>query len=216
MYNLELMTRTPGNADRLMLDAGKEIVSKEGCSGLRVRELVRRAGVNLGMFHYHFQTKERFKEALLQEMYETFFEKLTFASKEHSSTAIGQLRNTLLAMGEFVHDRSESYLGIFKDILNEDPEVIDFVTRNGPRHMAVIRELVMKCQKEGSIVSIPFPQIMAFIMTSTNLPILIGAVVRRNAKGRMKPQALKSYELDVLSNKAIAQRIDLALKGLSK
>jgi AcrR family transcriptional regulator len=208
------MSRNPGNADRLMLEAGKEIVAKEGCSGLRIRELVQRAGVNLGMFHYHFRTKERFKEALLQEMYDIFFEKLTSASKEKASTAVGQLRNTLIAMGDFVNSKNEHYLAIFKDILNGDDEVIDFVTRNGPRHMAVIRELVERCQKEGSIISIPFSQIMGFMMTSVNMPILIGTVVRRHAKNRMKPQDLKNYESLVLSKEAIVQRIDLALKGL--
>jgi AcrR family transcriptional regulator len=210
------MPRNSGNADRLMLEAGKEIISKEGCSGLRVRELVKRAGVNLGMFHYHFQTKERFKEAVLQEMYDIFFEKISIASKEHTPTTIGQLRNTLLAVGDFVRSKNEHYLAIFKDILNGDEEVIDFVVRNGPRHMAVIRELAIRCQREGSIdSSIPFPQIMAFIMTSANFPTLIGAVVRKNYKGRMKPQSMKAYEREVLSNKAIAQRIDFALKGLS-
>jgi AcrR family transcriptional regulator len=208
------MSRNPGNADRLMLEAGKKIVSKEGCSGLRIRDLVKRAGVNLGMFHYHFQTKERFKEALLQEMYEIFFEKLTTASKENSPTAVGQLRNTLIAMGDFVNDKNDVYLAIFKDILNDDLEVIDFVRRNGPRHAVVIRELVERCQKEGSIAPIPFPQITAFMMTSINIPLLMGAVVRRHAKGRMKPQNLKNYESLVLSKEAIVQRIDLALKGL--
>lgn len=209
------MSRNPGKADRLMLEAGKEIVSREGCSGLRVRELVRRAGVNLGMFHYHFQTKERFKHAVLQEMYETFFETLTSASKEESPTAKAQLRNTLIAMGKFVRGRNEIYLAIFKDVLNGDTEVIDFLERNIPRHIAVIGGLVGKCQDEGSMVRIPFPQILAFLMTSGNIPILIGTAVKSHARGRMKPQALKNYDIAVLSDEAIAQRIDFALKGLS-
>jgi AcrR family transcriptional regulator len=209
------MSRTSGNADRLMIEAAKKIICKEGCSGLRVRDLVKKAGVNLGMFHYHFKTKERFKEALLQEMYENFFEKLTSASREEAPTAIALLRNTLLAMGAFIREKDEFYLAIFKDVLSGDTEVIDFMERNVPRHVAVINELVAKCQKEGSMITIPFPQIMAFLMTSTNIPTLIGSIVRRHAKGRMKPHAVKNYELFVLSNEAIAQRIDLALKGLS-
>jgi AcrR family transcriptional regulator len=209
------MSRNPGNADRLMLEAAKEIICKEGCSGLRIRELVKKAGVNLGMFHYHFQTKERFKQAVLQEMYEVFFDKLTSASREKAPTAIAQLRNTLLAGGTFIRSKSEFYLAIFKDVLNGDPELIAFVELNIPRHMKVIRELVEKCQKERSMVTIPFPQIIAFLMTSANFPTLIGAVVRRHGKNRMSPRAFKNYETAVLSDKAIAQRIDLALKGLS-
>jgi AcrR family transcriptional regulator len=219
MYRYNLMSRNPGNADRLMLEAAKKIVCKEGCSGLRIRDLVKRAGVNLGMFHYHFRTKERFKQALLQELYEDFFEKLTSASKEEAPTAVAQLRATLLAMATFVRSKSEFYLAIFKDVSNGDPEVISFIERNIPRHMAVIGQLVERCQSEGSMVSIPFPQILAFLMTSTNIPILIGAAVRGHKRSRersgMKPQEIKNYEVAVLSDEAIAQRIDLALKGLS-
>jgi AcrR family transcriptional regulator len=218
MYKYKNMSRNPGHADRLMLEAAKKIVCEEGCSGLRVRELVKKAGVNLGMFHYHFRNKRRFKRALLQEMYENFFEKITHASTRQAigcghESAHSKLRATLLAMGLFVRQEGPFYLALFKDILNDDAEVLAFMEENVHRHIGVISELVEKCQQEGSMATLAFSQILSFLMSSLNMPLLVGEAMSRHERGS-KDRIFKYYRSSVLSDEAIAQRIDLALKGL--
>ena len=72
------MPRPSRNLDRALLAAGRALLPQRGCAGLSVREVAEAAGVNLGMFHYHFKSREAFLRALLQTMYEEMFSQLTF------------------------------------------------------------------------------------------------------------------------------------------
>jgi AcrR family transcriptional regulator len=204
------MSRTAGNADRLLIDAAKKIISREGCSGLRIRDVATRAGVNLGMFHYHFRSKKRFTRVLLQEMYEDFFSQLTVASRE-GKNSITQLRSTLFVMARFIRDHREFYAALIKDILNGDPEVLQFVSTNVPRHAAVIGDLLERCQRDGILMPLPFSQAMSFIMSGLNFPIVISGIVEASSK---RTAAATSYVSGVVSDQAIEQRLDMILKGM--
>ena len=201
------MARRPGNADRRLIAAAKEIVIVQGCSGLRVRDIARRAGVNLGMFHYHFQNKKRFTRILLTEFYEGFFKKFSIASRE-GPDAFTQLRNALLAMAKFIRAERHLVAAILKDVLNGDPEVTRFVRANLPRHAGVIHELLFKCQREGSLKEMPVTHAMAFVLTAVNAPTLIGGVIEKVGPADFRELAL------FVSDDAILQRVDLAMKGL--
>jgi len=65
------MPRPSRNLDRALLAAGRALLPARGCSGLSIREVAEAANVNLGMFHYHFKTREAFLRTLLQSMYES-------------------------------------------------------------------------------------------------------------------------------------------------
>jgi AcrR family transcriptional regulator len=205
------MSRTPGNADKLLIDAGKKIVSRQGCTGLRIREVADRAGVNLGMFHYHFQSKKRFTRLILQEIYEDFFSQLTVASRD-GKDAISQLRNTLLAMARFVRDHREFYGALVKDVMNGDPEMTAFIRANAPRHATILTGLVMKSQKEGSLVKIPLPEAMGLIMAGLNFPIVMAGVLR--AKYGNKNAQFVSWFEQAITDRAIERRLDMILKGM--
>jgi AcrR family transcriptional regulator len=204
------MNKLSENASRLMLESGKKIISKNGCSGLSIRKMANMAGVNLGTFHYHFKSKERFKKILLQEVYDGFFARLLVASKE-GGTAIAQLRASLLVMGGFIREEQGLCLALFRDIFNEDAEVLSFVRKNVPRHGAVLRDLILRCQKEGSIAKLPAHQALVFLVTSMNVPTVVGYALKKRAN-RSVPK-MPEMEM-VISPGGIAQRIDLALKGL--
>jgi AcrR family transcriptional regulator len=200
------MGRPTGNADKLLIAAGKEIACVTGCSGLRVRDVADRAGVNLGMFHYYFKSKKRFTRILLQEMYEDFFTRLINASRE-GPDAITQLRNSLRVMGLFVRDDRHLVGALIKDILNGDPEVLRFASKNIPRHATVLKELLLKCQEEKSLMRVPLPQMVGMIFAGLNMPTLIGGAMELT-----KFQLPTDFKM-VLSDEAIEQRVDLLLRA---
>jgi AcrR family transcriptional regulator len=212
------MPRNPGNADKLMLEAAREIIGKRGCSGLRIRDVVDRAGVNLGMFHYHFKSKEHFKRLALQEVYEDFFEKLTRASQE-GRTSIERLRNTLFAMACFVRDKREFYLAVMKDLLNEDIEVFEFVGTNIPRHAVVIAGLISDAQADGKIRKLSFAEVMPVLMGAIHLPVMVGCALEKRSKTAKTKNKntpfTKEFFKETFSDKNILMRIDIVLKGLA-
>ncbi len=67
------MARPSRNLDRALLAAGSELFPVHGCAGLTIRQVADAAGVNIGMFHYHFGSREAFLRALLQQTYEGMF-----------------------------------------------------------------------------------------------------------------------------------------------
>lgn len=163
------------------------------------------------MFHYHFKSKQEFTRILLQEFYEDLFARLTSAAEE-GPDAVTQLRNTILAAAYFMKQHHDFYLAVFKDVFNGDKQVVQFIRVNFPRHSRVFLDLIGRAQEEGSLVKLPFQQIISFLMSSVNLPTLIGFTIleHRPKRGKSGDGLIEA----VISDAAIAQRLDFALKGL--
>src|SRR4051812_48734770 len=94
------MARPSQNIDQQLLDAGLALLPMTGCRGLSARKLAEHAGVNLGMFHYHFQSKDNFIRILLEQMYEQMFSMLVIKAHETQSP-IQNLRNALHVLAHF-------------------------------------------------------------------------------------------------------------------
>jgi AcrR family transcriptional regulator len=67
------MPRPSQNLDLALLQAGHALFPDAGCARLSVRAVAAAAGVNVGMFHYHFRSKDDFLRALLAQVYEDVF-----------------------------------------------------------------------------------------------------------------------------------------------
>src|SRR6185436_4377218 len=118
------MPRPSRNLDRALLAAGRELLPHRGCAGLTVREVAEAAGVNLGMFHYHFKSREAFLRALLQSMYEEMFTQLMQQSvplpgrgESGQAGAIEVLRGALRFMGRFVRANRPLLTRVIADAL---------------------------------------------------------------------------------------------------
>ena len=56
-----------------ILEAAQELCAERGYSGVRMREIAERAGINTGLLHYYF----RKKEALFKAVFKAFFQKFS-------------------------------------------------------------------------------------------------------------------------------------------
>ena len=80
------MPRPSRNIDELLLRTGREVLAESGSRALSIRHLTQRAGVNLGMFHYHFKSRENFIRTLLQQMYDEMFASLSLQVEREASS----------------------------------------------------------------------------------------------------------------------------------
>jgi AcrR family transcriptional regulator len=190
-----------------MIEAAKKIVRQKGCSGLRVREITERAGVNLGMFPYHFRNAKSFKRILLQEIYEEYFAKLKLAAAGEGDS-LRQLEDALIVIGKFFRDSRGLVVGLLRDVLGGDKDVLKFGAENIPRHAAVIAELLERCQQEGKLPRVSFYRAMSFIMGALNGPLLVAHVVEEVAKSDAVPVE------QLVSDKSIETRVKMILGGL--
>lgn len=209
------MPRPSRQTDRLLIRAALELLPRGGLSGLKVRQVAARAGVNLGMFHYHFGNKREFNRQVLRAFYGEFFASLTAAiAKAGGASPRERLRAAVLAMIRFAREHRAVLLSILRDVLNGDREVIGFVRENFPRHIAVMFRLVRECQRAGSVKRLPLPVLMPLLAGPQIGSVLAVATLEHAAAARPLgiPFALASRLL--LTDRAIARRLDLSLAAI--
>ena len=209
------MPRPSRNLDRALLAAGRELFPFRGCAGLSVREVADAAGVNLGMFHYHFKSREAFLRAVMQHTYEEMFATLTATMQEAGAgdDTVASLRRALRVIARFVRD-NRAFLGrVLADALSGEACARDFLGDNLPRHLGVLHALVARGQLEGRLAQIPVPQAVATCAGALAMPILFGgALLDMNA---LAPPLAKVVEASLVSDAGIDQRIELVIRAIS-
>jgi AcrR family transcriptional regulator len=207
------MSRPSGNADRKLIDAGRELLARKGISGLSVREVASRAGVNLGMFHYHFRTKDEFARRVLQEIYEEFFSRLALEASEGGPRQ--RLERALTVLARFARDNRALVLCLAGDAVAGHKPSIEFLLKNAPRHVKIVAGLVRDCQEAGVLRRSPLVRVMVFMGGGVILPAVLVAAMERVLGGRIGFLPFKVIAKAALSDEAIAERIQMAMKGAS-
>jgi AcrR family transcriptional regulator len=205
------MPRPGRNIHEALLASGRELYPQLGCGGLSVRALTQHAGVNLGMFHYHFRTKDAFLEALLQQFYEEMFGPLS-GRAEQPGPALARLREALLFLARFSRDNSAVLGRVFADATGGHAVAASFVRANAPRHLKLLLALMQQAEKEGALAPLPALQRFVFVMGAVGMPlIVVPHIARLGVAPALIARKLKSQ---VIGDEAIAQRVDLALAAL--
>ena len=206
------MPRPSRNLDRALIAAGRELFPYRGCASLSVREVADAAGVNLGMFHYHFKSRDVFLRAVMQNAYEEMFATLTLQISRSAET-VTNLRAALRAIVRFVRDNRRFLGRVLADALSDEQCARDFLRDNLPRHLGVLHMLIAQGQKEGALAAIPVPQAIGTCAGALAMPILFGGALIDS--GSLEPATAKMIESTLLSDSALDQRIELVLKAIS-
>lgn len=206
------MARPSRDLDKVLLAAGRELLPRRGCAGLTVREVAQLAGVNLGMFHYHFRTREAFLRAVLQDAYEEMFGRLTLEAGGEGDP-LGSLRAAFGVLGRFLRDNRPLIGRVMADALAQEPSARAFVRDNLPRHLAVLRRLHAAAVDEGALADLPFEQALGLCGGALAMPILVGGAIAES--GMVPEPRARAIRRTLLTDAAIDQRIDLALAALA-
>lgn len=206
------MPRPSRNLDRALLAAGRELLPLRGCAGLSIREVAEAAGVNLGMFHYHFRTREAFLRAVLQQAYEEMFGELTYTVAARFGP-VDNLRRALQVLGRFLRDNRPLLTRVLADALSGDPVASAFLRDNAPRHLGVMQQLIGAAQAGGELRAMAVPQALGICAGALAAPILFGgAIADSGALGKGGSRTLANA---LLTDAAIDERIDVALGALA-
>jgi AcrR family transcriptional regulator len=206
------MARPSRNVDQLLVQAAMELLPQTGARALSIRQVAEHAGVNLGMFHYHFKTKDVFVRSVLQQMYDGMFANLALEA-HHSPSPIENLRGAMTVLARFARDNRLLLARLIADALSGEAAMIEFLRDNLPRHIGVMAALIAQAQSQGAVRKISSMQAVAFIASSVGAPIMLGTAAF--ASGAAPAPLAKRFEREVLSNAAIAERVEMALAGLA-
>jgi AcrR family transcriptional regulator len=208
------MSRADRQTDLKLVRAAVALLPETGFSGLKLRRVAARAGVNLGLFPYYFRTKRVFLRRVMQEFYEEFYRgfSLEVAAGEGVEA---QLRRALFSLGRFVREHRRLLLALLRDLSDGNPEVLRFAEENFPRHVGILVRLVRKAQAQGVLRKLPIQVTLPFLVGGLLAPNLIAAMLERL---RLRPpyEVLKRALLpSVVTERTLALRIELALRALA-
>lgn len=206
------MARPSQNIDQLLLQSGREMLPHCGCCDLSVRALTEHAKVNMGMFHYHFRTKDNFLTLLLQSMYEEMFAQLE-AQSNTAGTAKERLRQTMNLFAQLLREHGGWIGRVWADAARGDIVAKAFLQKNGTRHMQLIAGLIMEAIMKKELAE-TFPmQAFTFLMGSVAAPMLFAPRVMELCG--MPNLFHDQMHAEVLSDKGISERVDRALHALT-
>jgi AcrR family transcriptional regulator len=206
------MPRPSRNLEQALLQSGRELYPLHGCSGLSLRLLCTHAGVNTGMFHYHFQSKENFLSVLLQSLYDEVFVQLQVTA-EHPGSPCERLRQTLNALARLLRSHGAAIGRVWTDAGSGESVAKAFLQRNAPRHMQLLMALLDEAARSGEIAPAAPMQRFGFLMGAVMAPMLLVPVALQM---EFMPTAfVRSAATDVMSDSAIAERVDRALAALA-
>jgi AcrR family transcriptional regulator len=208
------MSRPSAHLDRKLVSAARAMLPRTGLSGLCVREVARRAGVNAGMFHYHFKTKDVFVRRVLQECYEDFLQSFREAA-EGPGGPRARLRRVLVSFGRFARDNRVMYTLMLRELLNASPEMYDFAKANFPRHASMVLSLIDDCRREGTVRPLPVPMLAMFAMSSMGLPNVVVAGLERNGARTLMGRPASEFSEMLLSDAMIDERADMVMAALA-
>ena len=206
------MSRPSQNIDDLLIASGIALLPETGCAGLSVRKLVEHAGVNLGMFHYHFKNKDNFIKVVLQRLYEGMFADLTLQA-DAGPDVIASLRAAIAVLASFGRQNRAMLLMLVSEAIKGEPLSQQFLRANVPRHLGVIARLVVRGQAAGRIVPVPAPQLLPFMIGAIVGPLVAGGALERQAS--LPPEFAALAQAALLSEAALETRIDLALRAIT-
>lgn len=206
------MNRPSKQVDAQLIASGLALLPQTGCAGLSVRRLVEHAGVNLGMFHYHFKNKDNFISILLEQMYDGMFVELQLQT-DAQGDSVSSLRAAVTVLGRFALKHREMLGMLLSEAARGEQVPLNFLRKNLPRHVLVLAGLVLKGQADGSIIDVPVQQLLPFMAGGIIAPILAGRAAERS--GAIAPAMAPSVDRAVLSEQALLQRIELALRAIT-
>ena len=204
------------SSEQRLIEAGKAVLFEEGFSGLTLRKVAARAKVNLGMFNYLFKDKDDFIRKVAQEAYDEFYGSLQLGALSQKDPMLA-LREAALVLARFVRDHRQAIGSLMHDLNAGHPEALRFARKNIPRHGIFLSTLVKRCRSQKRIKDLPLATLMTFMAGAVLAPNQAFGLVERMSQGMpMLKALLPVVRRDVLSDKAIEARLDLAFAAILK
>lgn len=120
------MGKHQNSSEPAILKAAEKVFLEKGLEGARTAEIAKEAGVNTGVLHYFFKTKEELYNRIIQEKYLDFSHSLVLSLQEIS----GNLNETVRVMSENMFD-----------FFMKNPDVPLFIYKEYPRHPEQVKML---------------------------------------------------------------------------
>ncbi|AYM40858.1 MULTISPECIES: TetR/AcrR family transcriptional regulator [Mycobacteroides] len=180
MTNIASETDTPAHdsTDQRLLSAAERLFAERGVDAVSLRAIMAAAGTNVASVHYHFGSKERLIEALLDK-YLNQLEKRRFALLDIAERA-GTLRAIaeaiVVPLSEIGEEGGTAWLSTLgKLLISGHPALIPMSVSFQPQ-AARLQELIVRLRPKASLPSIRFGVTQAVTLTC----VVLGDIAHTN------------------------------------
>jgi len=156
------------------------MLRQRGAAALSVREVAKKAGVNLGMFNYYFKDKNEFIKTILEDTYSPFITELR-ENQTHN------LEDVLFSMAKFSRNHHQTVLSLLGDALAGEKNVVRFLQKNFSTHFAILFEELTIHFEENRYDSKYLEHAFRYLISSVGLPnLMAGFKIKMNPKLKQK------------------------------
>jgi AcrR family transcriptional regulator len=137
-----------GDLKKALIEAGIEILSKEGAAGLSLRKVAQRAGVSHSAPYAHFPDKQALVAAISTEGFSQLYEQINSAVASYAGYPKRQLIEGTRSYAKFAMEHADIFKIMFSSILEKETDYPEFVEVSQKTFESVVG-VVRACQAAG-------------------------------------------------------------------
>lgn len=143
-----------GDLKNALIEAGVEILAKEGVSGLTLRKVALHAGVSHSAPYAHFPDKQSLIAAISTEGFNQLYAELEAAISPYSKNPKKQLLQGAKAYVRFAEENTDTFKIMFSGVLEKEKDYPSFVEISSKTFKLVVG-VVQACQNAGILPTAP-------------------------------------------------------------
>ena len=137
-----------GDLKNALIEAGAEILSKEGVNGLSLRKVARKAGVSHAAPYAHFPDKQTLIAAISTEGYRMLYEQLDAAVQRYRDDPLRQLVEAAWAYISFALSDPAHFKVTFSGVVEKEKDYPAYVELS-KKSFGLVVQTVAACQVAG-------------------------------------------------------------------
>jgi AcrR family transcriptional regulator len=149
-----------GDLKNALIEAGAEILSREGVTGLSMRRVAQRAGVSAAAPYAHFVDKQALIAAIATDGYRRLYDTLVTAIAAAGDDALRKLRDGAAAYLEFALAHPSLFKVTMSNVVEKQKEYPAFVAVS-QQAFALVLDVAESCQAAGLLR--PGPPVLAAV-----------------------------------------------------
>ncbi len=209
------MARPSGDSEQKLIMAGCRLAAERGFSAFRVRDIAAEAGVNPGMFHYHFKTKQEFTRRVMRVIYGEFLNEFRLIA-DGTGTPPERLKNALLKLALFAHKNRYLLKAVLADLLTEPEKASRYLRENFVHHVPVFVGLIKECRDKGYLKDCCPLQHTVAMMIGIVIPGVMFGVIEQSGTKTFLDMPVRQFGDMLFSEGGIRMRIDLLFEGIMR
>jgi AcrR family transcriptional regulator len=143
-----------GDLRNALIQAGIDILAKEGVSGLSLRKAARKAGVSHAAPYGHFADKQALVAAIATEGYRKLYDRLSIVGERYAGDPLRQLIEGAWAYAEFAIEDPAHFRVTLSGTVEKEADYPALVEAT-ERSFGLVLQIVSDCQAAGVLRPAP-------------------------------------------------------------